>query len=128
MARSLRAGINAMCRQCTYDPRAAGHWRTQVELCTAVDCALWELRPLRTERLAYSQAVVDELGMSAETAAYRSQNPLDPAWPGAPPRRGVEGANMGLPDPAGGEDEDELEEHLEGQGEGEPGGSTLQKG
>jgi len=43
--RSMRAAINAMCRQCIYDPHAAGTWRKQVQECTAPDCALYAYRP-----------------------------------------------------------------------------------
>ena len=41
----LRASINAMCRQCLYDPHAAGNWRQQVEACTSPGCALYAVRP-----------------------------------------------------------------------------------
>lgn len=38
--------INAYCRSCIYDPRAAGTWREQVAICQCVDCPLWTYRPL----------------------------------------------------------------------------------
>ncbi len=41
----LRAAINRMCRQCIYDPDAAGTWRQQVEACTSPECALYPVRP-----------------------------------------------------------------------------------
>jgi hypothetical protein len=41
----LRAAINRLCRQCLYDPHAAGTWRQQVEACTSSDCALYPVRP-----------------------------------------------------------------------------------
>ena len=43
---SLRAAIDAKCRDCIYDKLEPGGWRQQVEACTAsVSCALWPLRP-----------------------------------------------------------------------------------
>ena len=43
---SMRAAINAKCRECIYDPHgSAGTWRQQVEACTSTDCALYPLRP-----------------------------------------------------------------------------------
>ena len=43
----LRAAIDAMCRQCLYDPKAAGlgHWRQQIEACTDTGCPLFPVRP-----------------------------------------------------------------------------------
>lgn len=50
MARkSLRNAVNAMCRNCIYDPGAAGYAIVQIEACTAVDCPLWDVRPVRSE-------------------------------------------------------------------------------
>ena len=43
--RSFRAAIDAHCRDCTYDPKAGGTWRQQVEGCGITSCALYELRP-----------------------------------------------------------------------------------
>ena len=43
---SLRKAIDAMCKQCVYDPLAGGSWRRQTSECEVVDCALWEYRPL----------------------------------------------------------------------------------
>ena len=44
----MRAAINAMCKQCLYDPRAEGlgSWRQQIEACTATGCPLHPYRPL----------------------------------------------------------------------------------
>jgi hypothetical protein len=45
--RSLRATINAKCRECIYDPIAGGGtWRQQVEACTSTNCPLWPVRPV----------------------------------------------------------------------------------
>jgi len=42
---SLRAVINAKCRECIYDPASPGTWREQVAQCTATRCAIWQVRP-----------------------------------------------------------------------------------
>lgn len=43
---SLRAAINAKCRDCIYDPKSGlGTWRQQVEACTCLDCPLYPVRP-----------------------------------------------------------------------------------
>ena len=45
--RSMRAAIDAFCKQCIYDPiGGSGTWRQQVEACTAVKCPLYDFRPL----------------------------------------------------------------------------------
>jgi hypothetical protein len=50
--RSMRVAINAMCRACIYDPAAGfGTWRQQVQVCTSLDCPLWEFRPVSSEPL-----------------------------------------------------------------------------
>ena len=47
MTISLRAAINAKCKQCIYDPQSGlGTWRQQVGACTVVRCPIWEVRPL----------------------------------------------------------------------------------
>lgn len=38
--------IAAYCRECIYDPQAAGTWREQVAACACTDCPLWRYRPL----------------------------------------------------------------------------------
>ena len=43
---SLRAAINAKCKECIYDPVSGkGTWRQQVEACTAPSCPLYPVRP-----------------------------------------------------------------------------------
>ncbi len=44
--RSLRAAINAKCRECIYDPHDVGTWRQQVQACTADTCPLYPVRPV----------------------------------------------------------------------------------
>jgi hypothetical protein len=38
--------IAAMCKQCVYDPRAAGSGRQQVAICSSTECPLWRFRQL----------------------------------------------------------------------------------
>jgi hypothetical protein len=42
---SMRAAINAKCKDCIYDTCAPGNWRQQVEGCAIRDCSLWPYRP-----------------------------------------------------------------------------------
>lgn len=43
---SMRAAINAKCKECIYDAISGnGTWRQQVEACTSRTCPLYELRP-----------------------------------------------------------------------------------
>lgn len=52
---SLRAAINAMCRDCIYDPKSGlGTWREQVAACNSARCPLWHVRP--TPRYRDTQA------------------------------------------------------------------------
>lgn len=43
---SRLAAINAKCRDCIFDPYAAGSWREQVAACTSAHCALHPVRPV----------------------------------------------------------------------------------
>ncbi len=42
---SMRAAINAKCKDCIYDPLAPGNWRQQVGGCTISTCSLHPYRP-----------------------------------------------------------------------------------
>lgn len=42
---SMRDAINAMCKQCIYDPLSRGTWREQVAGCSSSGCPLHPLRP-----------------------------------------------------------------------------------
>lgn len=60
--RSLRAAIDAKCKDCIYDPLSGmGTWRQQTEGCPAEACSLWPYRPVsaspqeRTTRLGVQQ-------------------------------------------------------------------------
>ena len=43
---SLRAAINAKCKDCIYDPCAPGNWRQQTAACRITSCSLHPYRPL----------------------------------------------------------------------------------
>ena len=62
---SLRATIDAKCKECIYDPHEMGAWRMQVEACTSPDCPLYAVRPLSRRRKANGLA---------EKAAFSPQN------------------------------------------------------
>jgi hypothetical protein len=47
---SMRAAINAKCRDCIVDDLEPGNWRQQVTACTSEDCALHPLRPMSESR------------------------------------------------------------------------------
>jgi hypothetical protein len=43
---SLRAAVNAKCKDCIYDPKCGGGtWREQVAQCSELNCPLWPVRP-----------------------------------------------------------------------------------
>ncbi len=50
MKQSLRAAINAKCADCIGDPCAPASLAVQIELCSARDCPLWAVRPVRKAR------------------------------------------------------------------------------
>lgn len=43
---SLRAAVNAKCKECIYDECAPGKWRQQTEACRITSCPLHPHRPL----------------------------------------------------------------------------------
>lgn len=49
---SLRASIDAKCKECIYDPLSAGKWREQVADCTSATCALFDVRPVPVQCVA----------------------------------------------------------------------------
>ena len=46
---SLRKAINAMCRQCAYDPLDVGTAAQQIACCVAIECPLHSVRPITTK-------------------------------------------------------------------------------
>jgi len=60
---SLRAAINAKCKDCIYDPKSGlGTWRQQVEGCTSRNCPLWPHRPTSS-----SSRLSDEANLATKT-------------------------------------------------------------
>ena len=55
---SYKKAINAMCRQCLYDPEQEGAWREQVTACTDYRCALYSVRPITTSHRVDVREVV----------------------------------------------------------------------
>lgn len=47
---SLRAAIDAHCKQCTFDELEPGRWRQQVEACGVMRCPLYAVRPVPRQR------------------------------------------------------------------------------
>lgn len=41
---SLRAAIDAKCKDCVYDPLERGGWRQQVDACGCTSCPLYDVR------------------------------------------------------------------------------------
>jgi len=67
MAASLRAAINAKCRECIYDPTSGGGtWREQVAACTAPKCPLFSVRPMPRYM---GSGVGSDLGVAGEESA-----------------------------------------------------------
>jgi hypothetical protein len=53
---TLRAAVNAKCKECIFDPAdGCGTWRQQVAACTSLGCPLFPLRPLPDRRDRRSQ-------------------------------------------------------------------------
>ena len=46
---SRKQAINAMCKDCIYDPTNGGTWLEQVTACTSTECPLYQLRPCKRE-------------------------------------------------------------------------------
>ena len=73
--RSLRAAIDAKCKECIYDPYGgAGTWRQQVAACTSPSCPLFALRPMP----AIGKGADDPVKAPNSTPVARSPLPLYP--------------------------------------------------
>ena len=71
---SLRKCVNDNCRDCTYDPKAAGTWLQQVTICAVKNCALYPVRPVSKSTIP--ESVMDYYGITgAERALYRLSRP-----------------------------------------------------
>jgi len=72
--RSLRAAIDAKCRECLYDPDSGcGPWRMQVDACTSPSCPLYPVRPRSRAR------------QEGPKTGTRPTNTGDPYQPPIPP-------------------------------------------
>ena len=47
----LREAINNMCRACNYDPLDRGTAAQQISCCTAKECSLYAVRPVKTKEI-----------------------------------------------------------------------------
>jgi len=47
---TLKAAVEAMCIDCTFDPHEPGNWRQQVAACNIRSCPLWPSRPKSQSR------------------------------------------------------------------------------
>lgn len=56
---SLRAAVDAKCRDCTYDELEVGRWRQQVAACTITSCPLHAFRTMPRCRGAAGNSQVD---------------------------------------------------------------------
>lgn len=60
---SLRAGVDAWCKGCNYQPEEPGAWRQQTAACEITDCPLYPVRPV--PRDCSQEGVIDEEACSA---------------------------------------------------------------
>lgn len=67
--RSLRAAINAMCRQCIHDPGSRGNWREQVAACSSANCPLHPFRPISSSRLRETMSAATSVGSNQISCA-----------------------------------------------------------
>jgi hypothetical protein len=70
---SLKKCISQHCKNCTYDQESPGTWREQVENCTVVSCALYEVRPMtmttiNANRKTRGVEIVEEMDADEEMA------------------------------------------------------------
>jgi hypothetical protein len=66
---SMRAAINAKCKDCIYDDCAPGNWRQQVAACTISTCSLHPYRPKskpRASQVAGESSVPNEANLATQ--------------------------------------------------------------
>jgi hypothetical protein len=69
---SLRAAINAKCKDCIHDPESgAGTWREQVAQCSMPKCGLWPVRPQPSSG-PYANQPTDPAAVPVEWVKRRS--------------------------------------------------------
>ena len=66
---SMRAAINAKCKDCIYDACAPGNWRQQVGACTISTCSLWKFRPTSSAAKSSATSVHKSPDLAPESAA-----------------------------------------------------------
>ena len=73
---SLRKAIDSHCRDCSYDPEAAGTWRQQISICPVKKCALHSCRPVT--KAAIPESVLDYFQVKgAERVFFGLSRPLE---------------------------------------------------
>ena len=102
---SLRKAIDDHCRDCLYDKTGYGSAAQQIEACTAFQCKLWPVRPVRnrkhpawvpwTEKLLVS--MVDLLKLTREQVLAWCENPRE-FPPGFEPSTEPEEAGAYIPE------------------------------
>ena len=68
---SLRKAINAMCRDCAYDPRDNGSAAQQIACCTAKECSLYAVRPVKTKGIPIT--LLEHWNMRPADLDYRAR-------------------------------------------------------
>ena len=76
MKQSIRAAINAKCADCIGDPCSPASLAVQIELCSARDCPLWAVRPVRKAR----QISTENLFSNTVREFYGLPEGLDAQW------------------------------------------------
>jgi len=46
---SMRKAVNDKCKECIYDPKAGGTWKSQTESCPSTTCPIHPYRPVTAE-------------------------------------------------------------------------------
>ena len=76
---SLRAAIDAKCKECIYDPYGGtGTWRQQVAACTSPTCPLFPIRPMPTIRKGKNNPVRAEFSTEKRRTPYSLYPPMGP--------------------------------------------------
>lgn len=58
---NYKQAVERMCKECIYDPQAAGNWKQQVTICTSFQCPLYPVRPKSSKPIP--QGVLDDYGL-----------------------------------------------------------------
>ena len=75
--RSLRAAINAKCKDCIYDPKCGGgSVRQQIGKCTSISCPLWQVRPIPRDANDPEQYPTDPAMVTPEWIKRPVDSPL----------------------------------------------------